>query len=130
VPRKSGRYEDARRHLLECRDLADRFGYDWLAPWSRTQLATLAVASGQLEEARALLDEGLRLSLGIHSTSVSLVLVGFARLVLAVGDPERAARLAAVAEDLRERAHWAPSMADVAARRERAESSNTRGAGA
>jgi Tetratricopeptide repeat len=100
----TGRYEDARRHLLECRDLADRFGYDWLAAWSRTQLATLAVASGELSEARALLDEGLGMSLTIHSTrNVSEILVGFARLALAARDPERAARLAGAAEGLRER---------------------------
>ena len=100
----TGRYEDARRHLLESRELADRFGYDWLAAWSRTQLATLAVASGELNEARALLDEGLGLSLTIHSTrNVSQILVGFARLALAARDPERAARLAAAAEGLRER---------------------------
>jgi predicted ATPase len=100
----TGRYEDARRHLLECRDLADRFGYDWLAAWSRTQLATLAVASRELSEARALLDEGLGMSLTIHSTrNVSEILVGFARLALAARDPERAARLAGAAEGLRER---------------------------
>jgi predicted ATPase len=100
----TGRDEDARRHLLECRELADRFGYDWLAAWSRTQLATLAVASGELNEARALLDESLGLSLRIHSTrNVSEILVGFARLALAARDPERAARLAGAAEGLRER---------------------------
>jgi ATP/maltotriose-dependent transcriptional regulator MalT len=41
----TGRYDDARRHLSECRELADRFDYDWLArrhgrcsppsPWRR-----------------------------------------------------------------------------------------------
>jgi len=105
----TGRYEDARRHILECCELADRFGYDWLAAWSRTQLAALAVASGQLDEARALLDEALRLSLTIHNTrNVSLVLVGFARCALAARDPERAARLAAAAEALRERIGLSP----------------------
>ncbi len=100
----TGRYEDARRHLLECRELADRFGYDWLAAWSRTQLATLAVADGELNEARALLDEGLGLSLTIHNVrNLIQILVGFARLALAAGDPERAARLAAAAEGLRKR---------------------------
>ena len=100
----TGRYEDARRHLLECRELADRFGYDWLAAWSRTQLATLAVADGELDEARALLDEALELSLTIHNVRNLLqILVGFARLAFAAGDPERAARLAAAAEALRER---------------------------
>jgi predicted ATPase len=100
----TGRYEDAGRHLLECSELADRCGYDWLAAWSRTQLATVALASAQLDEARALLDEGLRLSLRSHNTrNVSLILFGFARLALAARHPERAARLAAAAGELRER---------------------------
>jgi predicted ATPase len=112
----TGRYDDARRHLLESRELADRFGYDWLAAWSRTQLATIAVASGELNEARALLDEALGLSLTIHSTrNVGQILVGFARLALAARDPERAARLAAAAEGLRERCghrQWPTLMRD------------------
>jgi hypothetical protein len=100
----TGRYEGARRHLLECRELADRFGYDWLAAWSRAQLATLTVAGRQLDEARTLLNEGLGLSLATHNTpNMSVILIGFARLALAAGDPERAARLMAAAEGLRER---------------------------
>jgi hypothetical protein len=100
----TGRYEDARQHLLEVRERADQCGYDWLAAWSRSQLAALDVASGQLDEARALLDDGLRLSLTTHdSRNVSLVLVEFARLALAARDPERAARLTAAADGLRER---------------------------
>ena len=102
-------YEDARRHLLEVRELADRFGYDWLAAWSRSQLGALDLASGQLDEARALLDDGLRLSLTTHdSRNVSLVLIEFARLALAAGDPERAARLTAAADGLRERTGLRP----------------------
>jgi predicted ATPase len=100
----TGRYDDARRHLLEVREVADRLGYDWLAAWSRSQLATLDLSSGQLDEDRALLDDGLRLSLTTHdSRNVSLVLVEFARLALAAQDPERAARLLAAAEGLRAR---------------------------
>jgi len=100
----TGRYEDARRHLLEVRELADQSAYDWLAAWSRSQLAALDLASGQLDEARALLDDGLRLSLTTHdSRNVSLVLIEFARLALAARDPERAARLTAAADGLRER---------------------------
>jgi tetratricopeptide (TPR) repeat protein len=105
----AGHYENARRHLLECRELADRFGYDWLAAWSRSQLATLDLSSDQLDEARALLDEGLRLSLTTHdSRNVSLVLVEFARFALAAHDPERAAQLTAAAEGLRERMRLRP----------------------
>ncbi len=50
----------------EVHDLSDRFGYTWLAAWSRVQLGTLDVAGGQLAEARALPDEALDLSLAIH----------------------------------------------------------------
>ena len=105
----TGRYEDANGHLLEVRELADRFGYDWLAAWSRSQLAALDLANGQLDQARALLDDGLRLSLTTHdSRNVSLVLIEFARLALAAGDPERAARLTAAADGLRERTGLRP----------------------
>jgi hypothetical protein len=100
----TGRNDDARRHLLECREAADRSGYDWLSAWSRTQLATLALASDHWDDARALLDESLGLSLTIHSNrNVSLILLGFARLAVAAHDPERAARLAGAADGLRKR---------------------------
>jgi predicted ATPase len=105
----TGQYEDARRHLLDCRELADRLGYDWLAAWSRAGLATLDVSSGQLDEAQALLTEALSLSVTTHdSRSVSLILVECARLALAAGDPERAARLTAAAGRLRERTDLRP----------------------
>jgi hypothetical protein len=43
VKAATGRDEDAVRDLTEERELADRFGYDWLATWSRVQLGTLGV---------------------------------------------------------------------------------------
>jgi hypothetical protein len=99
-----GRHDDAQRHLREARDLGTRFDYAWLAAWSRVLLGTLAVARGQLEEARALLEEGLGLSLAARSTrSVTLCLTAFARLALVEGDAERAALLAGAAEGLRRR---------------------------
>ena len=99
-----GRYDDALRHLTEVRDLAERFDNPWLAAVSRVYLGTLAVAQGRPEEARALLDEALELSLAAHSTrSVTLCLAAFARLALVEGDPERAALLAGAAEGLRRR---------------------------
>ena len=56
------------------------------------------------DEARALLAEGLQLSLATHSTPlVSLCLVGFARSAWTRGDAERAALLAGAAEGLRRR---------------------------
>jgi ATP/maltotriose-dependent transcriptional regulator MalT len=99
-----GRHDDAQRHLREARDLGKRFDYAWLAAWSRVELGTLAVVRGRLEEARALLEEALELSLAAHSTrSVTLCLATFARLAFVEGDPERAALLAGAAEGLRRR---------------------------
>jgi predicted ATPase len=99
-----GRHDDAMRHLTEARDLAERFDNPSLASASRVYLGTLAVAQGRPEEARGLLDEGLKLSLAAHSTrSVTLCLAAFARLAFVEGDPERAALLAGAAEGLRRR---------------------------
>ena len=99
-----GRHDDAQRHLREARDLGKRFDYVWLAAWSRVGLGTLAVVRGRLEEAQALLEEALGLSLAAHSTrSVTLCLAAFARLALVEGDAERAALLAGAAEGLRRR---------------------------
>jgi predicted ATPase/class 3 adenylate cyclase len=100
-----GRYDDALGHLTEVRDLAERFDNPWLAAVSRVYLGTLAVVRGQLEEARAPLDEALGLSLAAHSTRiVTSCLAAFARWALAAGDPGRAALLAGAAEGLRQRA--------------------------
>jgi ATP/maltotriose-dependent transcriptional regulator MalT len=99
-----GRHDDALRNLTEMRDLADRLDNPWLAAIARVYLATLAVAQGRLEEARAPMDEGLELSLASHSTrSVTLCLAAFARLALVEGDAEQAATLAGAAEGLRQR---------------------------
>jgi hypothetical protein len=47
------------------------------------------VVRGRLEEARALLDEALELSLAAHSTrAVTLCLAAFAQLALVQGDAE------------------------------------------
>jgi len=89
----------------EAHDLSDRFGYTWLAAWSRVQLGTLDVAGGQPAEARALLDEALDLSLAIHiNRNMALCLVAFAPLAFAEDDPEQAALLAGSAAGLRQRA--------------------------
>ena len=59
---------------------------------------------GRPEEARALLDEGLELSLATHSTrNVTLCLTDFAQLALVQGEGERAALLTGAAEGLRQR---------------------------
>ena len=75
---------------------------DWLTAGSRVQLGILAVLRGRLDEARALLDEALDLSLAARSTPfVTLCLSGYAQLALAEGDPDRAALLEGAAEGLR-----------------------------
>jgi tetratricopeptide (TPR) repeat protein len=100
-----GRYDDAQGHLTEARDLAERIGNTWLGAISQMALGILALMRGRQEEAKALLDEALGLSLATHSTrGVTLCLTAFAQWALAAGDPERAALVAAAAEGLRRRA--------------------------
>ncbi len=99
-----GRYDNALRYLCEARDLAEVCGGDWFAAGCRVQLGILAVLRDRLDEARALLDEALELSQAARSTRfVTLCLAGYARLALAEGDPELAARLKGAAEGLRQR---------------------------
>ena len=99
-----GRHDDASRHLREARDLAQRFGGDWLSAGCQAELGILEVLGGRLDEARALLDQALDLSLAARSTPfVTLCLAAHAWLALAEGDPERAALLEGAAEGLRRR---------------------------
>jgi predicted ATPase/class 3 adenylate cyclase len=96
--------DELEQHLRVMRELADRFGYTWLTASARLQLGMLATVQGRPGQARALLEEGLQLSLAAHSTrSVTLCLAAFARLAFAEGDPQRAALLAGAAEGLRGR---------------------------
>jgi ATP/maltotriose-dependent transcriptional regulator MalT len=68
------------------------------------QLGILALARGRPEKARALLNEGLELSLATHSTrNLTLCLTAFAQLAFVHGDGQRAALLAGTAEGLRQR---------------------------
>jgi len=99
-----GRHDAALGHLREARDLAERFDHAGLSAWSQVQLGILALVRGRLEEARALLDEGLELSLATRSTrNVGLCLTAFAQLAFVEGDGERAALLAGAVESLRRR---------------------------
>jgi tetratricopeptide (TPR) repeat protein len=99
-----GRYDDALRHLLEARDLAEGTGGDWLGAGPRVQLGILAVLRGRLDEARPLLDEALDLSMTARSTPfVTLCLAGYAQLAFADGHPDRAALPEGAAEGLRRR---------------------------
>jgi predicted ATPase len=99
-----GRHDDALGHLHEARDLAERFDHAGLSAWAHVQLGILALLRSRPEEARALLDKGLELSLATHSTrNVTLCLTAFAQLAFVEGDGERAALLAGAAEGLRQR---------------------------
>jgi predicted ATPase len=99
-----GRHDAALGHLREARALAERFDHAGLSAWSQVQLGILALVRGRLEEARALLDEGLELSLATRSTrNVTLCLTAFAQLAFVEGDGEQAALLAGAAEGLRQR---------------------------
>jgi predicted ATPase len=62
------RHDDASRHLREARDLAERYGADWLAAGCRAMLGILAVLRHSLDQARTLLDQALDLSLAARST--------------------------------------------------------------
>ena len=104
VETATGRPEAALGHLREARALAGRFDHAGLSAWSQVQLGILALARGRPEEARALLDEGLELSLATHSTrNLTLCLTAFAQLAFVQGEGERAALLAGAAEGLRQR---------------------------
>ncbi len=104
VETATGRSEAALGHLREARALAGRFDHAGLSAWSQAQLGILALARGRPEEARALLDEGLELSLATHSTrNVTLCLTALAQLAFVQGEGERAALLAGAAEGLRQR---------------------------
>jgi predicted ATPase len=99
-----GRRDDASRHLRQARDLAQRFGGDWLTAGSQAELGILEVRRSRLDRARALLEQALDLSLASRSTPfVTLCLSAHAWLALADGDPQRAALLEGAAEGIRRR---------------------------
>jgi predicted ATPase len=99
-----GRHDDASRHLREAHDLAQRFSGDWLTAGSQAELGILEVLRGRLDQARALLDQALDLSLAARSTPfVTLCVAAQAWLALGEGDPERAALLKGAADGLRQR---------------------------
>jgi ATP/maltotriose-dependent transcriptional regulator MalT len=52
-----GRYDDAIGHLIAERDLGERLDNAWVAASARARLGTVAIAQGQLQEARALLEK-------------------------------------------------------------------------
>ena len=98
-----GRLDDAQPHLRQVRELSRQFDKAWLSvSWS--QDATIAIMQGRLEDARALLDDGLTMSLEVDSNvGVTHCLAAFARLAFASGNPQRAAITMGAAEGLRRR---------------------------
>lgn len=112
-----GRHDEALPHLMQVRELAGQFDNPWISvPWA--DLGILAIMQGRLDDARAVLNEGLTMSLDAESTTlVTLCLAAFARLALAEGTPERAAVTLGAAEGLRRRAGvraWATRRRDEA----------------
>ena len=109
-----GRDDAARAHLSEANELGGQFGNHWLESSARTQLASLAVRAGQLEEARALLVDSVDASedAKLSTQTVTFSLVAFAQLALAEGDAPRTAMALGAADGLRKLAGlraW-PSM--------------------
>src|SRR5262245_12565977 len=98
-----GLLDDALPHLRQVRELSRQFDKAWLSvSWS--QDATIAIMQGRLEDARALLDDGLTMSLEVDSNvGVTHCLAAFARLAFASGNPQRAAITMGAAEGLRRR---------------------------
>jgi predicted ATPase len=101
-----GRDAAARAHFTEAEALGGRLGNTWLTSAARSQLSTLAVRSGGLDQARKLLLESVD---GGEDTEVSTLTLSFslvaaAHLALARGDARRAATALGAAEGLRRRA--------------------------
>jgi predicted ATPase len=109
-----GQHDPALRYLTEAQELGGQFGNRWLESAARTQLASLAVGAGDLDEARAQLVRSLDRSEDAEPTiqTVTFALVADARLALEEGDVRRAATAMGAADGLRKRAGlrtW-PSM--------------------
>ncbi len=86
-----GRHDAAREHLTEANELGGQFGNKWLESGARTQLASLAVRAGQLDEARAQLAESVDASedTELSTQTVTFSLVAYAQLALAERDVRR-----------------------------------------
>ena len=98
-----GRHAEALTHLTQVRELSQQFDTAWLGV-SWAQLANLAIMQGRLDDARAVLDDGLTMSLDAQSTvGLTLCLAAFARLAFVSGTPDRAAVTLGAAEGLRRR---------------------------
>jgi ATP/maltotriose-dependent transcriptional regulator MalT len=101
-----GRDEAARTHLTEVDQLGGQFDNSWLESTARTQLASLAVTAGDLDEALALLTESVEASeeTELSTLVVTFALVASAQWALAEGDARRAAMALGATDGLRRRA--------------------------
>jgi predicted ATPase len=101
-----GRHEAARTHLSEVNELGGRFGNSWLESSARAQLASLAVLTGDPDEARTLLVASVAASekAELSILTVTFALLACAGLALAEHDPKRAASALGTADGLRRRA--------------------------
>lgn len=101
-----GRNDAARAHLSEAAELGGHFGNHWLESAARTQLASLLMTDGHLDEARALLFKSVHASedAELSTQAVTFALVADAQLALAEGDVRHAALALGAAEGLRQRA--------------------------
>ncbi|WP_448623469.1 DUF4062 domain-containing protein [Geodermatophilus sp. URMC 64] len=100
-----GRDDDARAHLAEVVELGRRLDNPWLTSTAQTQLARLAVRSGRLDEARALLDRSVDggEDAEVSTLVLTFALVAAAQLAQAEGDARRAATALGAADGLRRR---------------------------
>jgi predicted ATPase len=101
-----GRDEAARAHLTEVNELGGQFDNAWLESTARTQLASLAVKAGHLDEARALLMKAVEASeeTELSTLVVTFALVASAQLALAEGDARRTVKALGATDGLRRRA--------------------------
>ncbi len=100
-----GRRDDAQRHLSEAHDRASQVDSGWVVAWCQVELGIVATEQGRLDDAWALIGEGLSTSLAFHSTSLVTICLGaLARLAYAEGNAARSAMLAGAADGMRRRA--------------------------
>jgi predicted ATPase len=120
VEMRLGRDEAAGTHLTEVDELGAQLDNSWLESSARSQLASLAVSAGRLDEARALVVGSVDASEDTELTTLTVTfsLVASAQLALAEGDARRAAMALGAADGLRRRAGL---RAWPAARRDEAE---------
>jgi hypothetical protein len=101
-----GNDDAAREHLTTADELGGRFDNLWLRSSARSQLASVEVRAGRLDEARGLLVQSVdaRDDAELSTLTVTFSLVTTAQLALAEGDARRAAVALGAADGLRRRA--------------------------